>query len=290
MTRAIVQALKNMRRAPYQVLAATLLVFITFFVGFALVLFLVGSQRLLSYFETRPQVTAFFDQDIEESTLQTYVTELENKEYVRDVRLITQEEALEIYRQQAGEDPVLLELVTADILPPSIEVSTVNLDELPQAAEDLQGLTGIDEVVYQKDVIDSLRYWTNLLRRIGIGILAIFTAVAVLVITIITSIRVASRKNEIRIMRLMGATKWHIQQPFLMEGVLYGLLGAILAWSSAYLVLLYSTPTLQKLFSEVQLVPVPVASMLLLLAGGLGIGLTLGLVASFLSARRLLRV
>ncbi len=284
---AIIQALKNIRRSPYQALAAVALVIVTFVVGYALVLFMLGSDKVLRYFETRPQVTAFFEQDITVETLETYAEMLRGEEYVSAVRVISQEEALEIYQEQTDNDPVLLELVTADILPPSIEVSTVALEDLAKVAVRLEEMDGIDEVVYQEDVVDSLRYWSQLLRQIGLGVTAVFAMTAVLIIVVITSIRIASRKGEIRIMRLMGASKWYVMQPFLLEGIVYGTLGSVFAWGIVYIGLLYATPTIQQFFGEVNLVPVNPLAMLILLGGGVVVGATIGMVASFFSTRRL---
>lgn len=287
---ALQQALKSIRRSPYQAAAAVLILFLTFMIGYSLTLFLVGSHRVLQYFETRPQVTAFFKQETPVEELRANVDLLRQKPYTKEIRLITQEEALEIYRQQSGSDPVLLELVTADILPPSIEISTHQLDQLAVAAEDLKQLEGIDEVVYQKDVVDSLRYWTNLLRQIGLGIMLVFTVTSLLVILVITSIRITSKKYEIRVLRLLGATKWYIQQPFILEGMIYGIVGSVLAWSIVYILLLYASPSIQQFFGEVQLLPVPVTAMLALLGIGTLAGIFLGVLASWLSARRLYRV
>lgn len=287
---ALSQAFSHIRRSPYQALSAVLLVWVTFFVGYALTLFLVGSHRVLEYFETRPQVTAFFTQSTPQETLEKYRDELLARPEITSVQLVSQEQALEIYRQQIGNDPLLLELVTADILPPSLEISTQTLEDLAGAAETVSGLSGIDEVVYQKDIVDSLRYWTTLMRQIGLGTLAIFSTIAGLVIVVITSMRIASRRGEIRIMRLMGATKWYIQKPFLLEGALYGIVGSSLGWASAYILILYATPLIQSFFAEVSLVPVPWQFMGILLAVGTSVGLLLGFAASYLSTRRLFRV
>jgi cell division transport system permease protein len=289
MSSAFGQALKSIRRSPYQAMAAGLILFLTFFIGYCLVFFMLGSHKLLQYFESRPQVTAFFKQTAPKEQLEKYQQDFKNDALVKDVRYISQDEALEIYKQQSGSDPTLLELVTADILPPSLEVSTYRLEDLAPVAEKLSTLEGIDEVVYQKDVVDSLRYWTQLLRQIGIGVLAVFLTTSLLVILVITSIRIASKKTEIRILRLMGATKWYIQLPFILEGVLYGMLGSLLAWAGVYITLLYATPTIQQFFGEVSLLPVPPEILAITLSGGVGAGILLGAVASVFSTRRLFR-
>ncbi len=290
MSSAFGQALRSIRRSPYQAAAATLILFLTFFIGYSLMYFMLGSYKVLQFFESRPQVTAFFQQATTQTTLETYAQQLRSDGSVKSVKIVSQEEALEIYRQQSGNDPTLLELVTADILPPSLEVSTYDLDSLAGVAQKLSQLNGIDEVVYQEDVVDSLRYWTDLLRRIGIGILTVFTVTSLLVILVITSIRIASKKTEIRIMRLMGATKWYIQRPFIVEGILYGILGSLLAWAAVSVSLLYASPTLQQFFGEVQLVPVPWQIQAAVLGGGLLVGAILGSAASLISTRRLFRV
>jgi len=287
--RAIKQALRSIRRSPFQALAASLVLFLTFFIGYSLVLFLFGSSKILQYFETRPQVTGFFNQDTSMETLVEHQKRLEQESYVQHVDLVSQEKALEIYQSQTADDPLLQELVTADILPPSLEVSTASIDDLAKVAEIMRTMTGIDEVVYQQDVIDNLRYWTSTLRQVGLGVLSIFIVTSLSVVVLITSMRIASKKYETRVMRLVGATKWYVIQPFLIEGMFYGLLGASLSWAVVYIVLLYATPTIQSFLGEIQLVPVDPIVMVILLAGGLGLASLLGLVASFISARRILR-
>lgn len=288
--RAVKQALTSIRRSPYQALAATVVLFLTFFIGYSLTLFLLGSSKILAYFETRPQVTAFFEQGTKEATLQEQADAIRQEEYVQKVEVVTQQEALKIYQEQTANDPLLQELVTADILPPSVEVSTLTIDDLEKVAQKMEGMPNIDEVVYQQDVIDTLRYWTRTLRQVGLSILAVFVGTSLLVVVLITSMRIASKKYETRVMRLVGATKWYIMRPFLLESMLYGLFGATLAWGAVYLLLLYATPAIQQFFGEINLLPVPIPVMLGLWGGGSLLAMLLGLFAGIISTRRLFRV
>lgn len=288
--RALTQALKSVRRSPYQALAAVTVLFLTFFVGYSLVLFLLGSAKVLQYFETRPQVTAFFKQNTPLEKLQQYQQQLQQDSYVERVDLISQADALEIYRNQTQDDPLLQELVTADILPPSLEVSTETIDDLAKVAATMQTYEEVDEVVYQQDVIDSLRYWTKTMRQVGAGVLAVFTFASLMVVVLITSMRIASKKMETRVMRLVGATKWYVLRPFLIEGMLYGWVGSSLAWFVIYLAVLYATPAVQGFFGEINVLPIAWEVMLALYAGGAGLALILGFIASLISTRRLFRV
>lgn len=288
--RAVKQALTSIRRSPYQAMAAVVVLFLTFFIGYALTLFLLGSSKILAYFETRPQVTAFFKQDTTEQQLNSQADRLRSEPYVTQVEVVTQEEALQLYQEQTANDPLLQELVTADILPPSLEVSTQTIDDLEKVASLMKDMPGIDEVVYQQDVIDTLRYWTRTLRQVGIAILSIFVGTSLLVVVLITSMRIASKKYETRVMRLVGATKWYIMRPFLLESMIYGLLGSTLSFGAVYLLLLYATPAIQRFFGEISLVPVPVPVMLSIWGGGVVLSLLLGLFAGVISTRRLFRV
>lgn len=288
--KAFKQASTSIRRSPYQALAATVVLFLTFFVGYSLTLFLLGSAQILQYFETRPQVTAFFKQGTSVSELQSYQQQLQNESYVKEVRLVTQDQALEIYQQQTQSEPLMQELVTADILPPSLEISTNTINDLAKAAELVNGFDQVDEVVYHEEVVQTLRYWTNSLRQVGIAILVVFIGTSLLVVIIITGMRIASKKYETRVMRLMGATKWYIMRPFLLEGMIYGLVGSSLSFLVVYLLLLYATPAVQRFFGEIQLLPAPWEVMTIIWVGGTLGAMLLGLLASFISSRRLFQV
>ena len=106
-------------------------------------------------------------------------------------------------------------------------------------------------------------------------------------ITII-GIRISQRKEDIEIMRLIGASNWYIRWPFLIEGALYGSVAAILAWGASYVRLLYATPYLDGYGWGVPLLSAgsPTDFMLPLLAGLLIVGLVVGVIGSFLALLR----
>ena len=105
-------ALTNIRRSPYQTLAVMLLVSITFFVGYVFSLFLFSANQVLGYFETRPQITAFFKIDADPALITRLQQSMETKSYVSKVTVVSKEKALEIYQEDNKEDPLLLELLS----------------------------------------------------------------------------------------------------------------------------------------------------------------------------------
>ena len=286
MRRILINTYRNIRRSPYQALAAIIVLTLTSFVAYLFILFWLGSQVVLNYFETRPQVTAFFKDDVNETTILEIKANLEQQPFVAKVNYVSKAEALEIYQEQNQNDPLLLEMVTADILPASLEVAAKTIDDLAQVKSYFDSTAGVDEVIYQQDIIDALKKWSQAIRTtggVGLGGLGL---TSFLIITIIISMKVAAKRSEIATMRLLGATPLFIYLPYVFEGVFYGLVGALTAWLLGYILLLYATPTLLDFMGEIPLLPVPLTTMLLMLVTVLAATAGLGVISGSISSRR----
>jgi len=279
----------RIRRSPYQALAAVGIMTLTFFLAAVFILLAGGSQAILHYFETRPQVTAFFQDEVTSDQVENLKMKLMATGKVAAVKYISKEEALAIYREQNKDDPLLLEMVTANILPASLEVSTKDLTYLSEIASILRQEKGVDEVVFQEEVVRSLKTWTDNIRKIGAVLIGFLGIVSLLVILVIIGMKVAVRREEIEILQLIGASSWYIRAPFIFEGIFYGVLGAILAWGIAYLLLLYATPFLVDFLAGIPILPVPLVFMFGLLGGEILTGILIGTIGSLLAVRRYLR-
>lgn len=279
---------KHIRRSPYQAIAAILTMTLTFFVAAIFLLTALGSQAVLSYFEKKPQITAFFADTKTEEDIRLLDEKLKTTGKVEATRYISKEEALSIYREQNKNDPLLLEMVTADILPASLEISAREPKHLEDLAKILKEELGIEDVIYQKDVIESLISWTQALRTGGAILVSVLGTVSLLVLLTVIGMKIALRREEIEILKLLGATNWYVRWPFLLEGGLYGLIAAFLAWSASYLLLLYSTPFLITFLSGIPLLPVSILFMLGFLASMLVSGFLVGALGSFLALLRYL--
>jgi cell division transport system permease protein len=100
---------------------------------------------------------------------------------------------------------------------------------------------------------------------------------------------VASRREEINILQLVGATRGYVGAPFIIEGILYGIIGGVIAWGIAYLVLLYSMPFLVTFLAGIPILPPPVTFMLEVLASELGLGAVIGGLGGALAVSRFLK-
>lgn len=280
---------RHMRRSPYQALAAILIMTLTFFVASVLALMVIGSTKIINFFESKPEITAFFREEAKDQDIAILENKLRETGKVAQVRFVSRDEALKIYQKQNKNDPLLLDLVTANILPSSLEVSAINVSDLAALSEILKGDPMVDEVVFQKDIVDTLISWTNAVRTIGLAFVSVLSLHSILTMIMVMGMKIAKRREEIEIMRLVGASFWYIRWPFILEGALYGIIGALIAFLLSYGVLLYATPFLQSFLTGIPLLPISPVFMLALLSVELAIATVLGIFGSFLAVLRYLK-
>jgi len=182
-----------------------------------------------------------------------------------------------------------LEMVTANILPASLEVSTNDLSHLNEVAQILRAESTIEEVVFQEDVVNALQQWTLNIRRVGISLIGVFGLVSLLMILVIIGMKITLRKEEIDILQLLGASRWYIRAPFLLEGMFYGVVGAFMAWGVTYLLLLYLTSYIIGFFQGIDLLPVSPFFMLTVLGIEISSGIVIGSLGSLLAVKRYLK-
>ena len=211
---------------------------------------------------------------------------------------MSKEDALAIYREQNKNDPLLLEMVTADILPASLEISAKEPKYLADLVPIIKEASGVEEVVYQKDVVDALIAWTNAIRLIGGVLTGLLAFNSILTIMTVVGMKIALKREEIDVLRLVGASRWYIRLPFVLEGGLYGIGGALLSWAIIMLLVIWLQPVL---FGFLGMIP-PFSSILLsatstpfivsslgFLGGLLVTGFFLGSVGSLIALGRYLK-
>lgn len=289
----------HIRRSPYQALAAIITMFLTFLLGGVFFLASVGSVLVLGYFESKPQLTVFFADKATKQDADLLVQTLSATGKVSATKYITKEDALAIYREQNKNDPLLLEMVTADILPASLEVSATDPKYLGDLDPIIKQAQGVEEVVFQKDVVNTLLAWTNAIRVVGGALAGLLAFDSLLIITTVISMKIALKKEEIDILKLVGASQWYIRMPFILEGGFYGVVGAFASWviitglvvwmQPAILTFLGMIPSIQVVMGSVMSLPFMLAAGGFL--GGLLVtGFLLGSLGSFVALGRYLKM
>ncbi len=288
----------HIRRSPYQAIAAVITMFFTFLMTGIFLLTSVASTLVLQYFESKPQITVFFADKAGKPEADALTQKLQATGKVASVKYVSKEDALAIYREQNKNDPLLLEMVTADILPASLEISATDPKYLADLEPTIKGASGVEEVVYQKDVVDTLVSWTNAVRIIG-GILGGLLALdAILITTTVIAMKIALKKSEVEILKLVGASQGYIRSPFVLEGGFYGIFGALLAWIVIATVIILMRPFLLTFLGAIPALQAVLGSLssslfLLSLFGFLAIllisGFLLGSIGSFIALGRYIK-
>lgn len=290
MSRAFSFAKRNIRRTPFQAIAATMVMFLTFLALLTFLLVAAGSQETLRYFERRPQVIAFFKDGTTDQDIQTIDNALKQEVRVIKTTFVSKEDALKKYQADNKDEPILVELVNANMLPASLQISTNTPEDLTMIAEILSKEPVIEQVFIPTDVIKNLVSFTTTIRIVGMSVVGFLMIFATLVILMIIGFKIRLKRNEIEIMRLLGASASFIRNPFILEGMFYGVAGAVTAWVIVYGLIWYFTPFLQGYLGEVQLLPVNPLIMLALLGVSIAVAAIVGGLGSIGAVRRYLKI
>ena len=219
-----------MRRSPYQSLVAISSTFITILLTGFFVLLTLGSLNVLRFFESKPRLMIFFNDKITDEQISKVRDMLTGSGKVESTKFISKDDALKFYQDQNKNDPLLLEMVSADSLPSSLEVNAKDPAMLRDLEILVSGVEGVELIDYQKDVVDSLVSWTNTVRITGAVLGGILTFNSILTIMTVIGMRIATKKDEIEILKLIGASPSYIRSPFVLEGGIYGVIGGALSW------------------------------------------------------------
>jgi cell division transport system permease protein len=179
-------------------------------------------------------------------------------------------------------------LLTENPLPDKFRIKARVADDVPAVASSVGRLSGVANVVYGQKIVQRLLRLGAVLRRVGIAVIVVFFAVAGIIIANTIRLTVFARRREIGIMQLVGATNTYIRLPFICEGLLDGLIGALIAVALLAIARVTLWPRLLEALPWAQLAAVPVDPRVL--TGQLVlVGAAIGIVASWLSVGRHLR-
>ncbi len=289
MSKALRTSWNHIRRSPYQSFAAIFIMLQTFFVITIFAFIVISSARIINYFESLPTATAFFKESAKQSQIDALAAQIKATNKVSKITFVSKQEALARYQQQNKSDPILLDLVTADVLPASLEISTYQIEDLTPIASTLHSSPIVDQVVLPKDIVSNLTSWTNALRKIGLVIIVFLALDAIFIMTIIIGIKVSHKRQEIEIMRLLSATNWYIRWPFIFEGIIYSLIGTVLGFGLATVTIFSSASFLKSFLGNSNFIPSQPELLLMLFGGEVLTAIILGFVASFMAVFRYLK-
>ncbi len=287
--KALNSALVAIRRSPYQSILTIFILTITFFIAYCFSMLSIGSEKVLSFFETQPQVIAFLKLESKPEDLELISKKMQEKSYVSGIKIVTQKEALQIYQKENQDDPLLLELVTEEILPSSIEVAAANAQSLEAIRNDLKTEPSVEDVVLQEDVVGNLIRWTDAMRLVGLFLLITLTITSFIMIMTTISMKVSAKRKNIQIMKFVGANNSYISKPYLFEAMITSSVASVLAFAIYYAMMLYITPWLKNFLVGIISFPIAWQFFAYQFAAGFGAAIFLGVVASYSAVARMLK-
>ncbi|PJA18726.1 MAG: hypothetical protein COX62_08290 [Deltaproteobacteria bacterium CG_4_10_14_0_2_um_filter_43_8] len=246
----------SLRRTPYQAFATFFALFLTLFLSLTIFLSLSFLYGMLGFVESRPQVTVYFQNQVTESDIQKIKEQLISSNKVNSVKYVSKQEAFTVYKELNKDNPLLLEMVSPDILPASLEIFAKKPEYLPELADYLQKQTGIDEVNFQKNIVEKLLSLTSVVRKVSIGFFAYFIVTTVIILIAITHFKIALKKDEIELLRLLGASKWYVKKPFVNEAMFLGLCSSIAVYVVFLIIFFLTLPSVESYLAGVKLLSI----------------------------------
>lgn len=278
-------------------LAATLimiltLVTISFFVSLMLI-----TNRTTESLRDKVDMSVYFDESTSKDQIMATQNILLTRSDIKTVDYISKEKALEVWRSRNSDNEKLRDIIsdTDNPLPRSLEIKTQKPEDLEKiysflSSNDYKPL--IKEISYKKNkvLIDRLVKITNFIRLGGWAMSLVFVLISILVIYNTIRLTIFARKDEIDIMKLVGASDLYIRGPFVLEGVGYGLLGAIASSLLFFFVFRLSVPAVEKYLGLTNLnssyLGINLALIILL---QVLVGLALGIFCSVLAVKKHLK-
>ncbi|HEU5190160.1 MAG TPA: permease-like cell division protein FtsX [Methylomirabilota bacterium] len=281
------EAARDLRRAGRVGLSAILLITLSLAALGCFWLLSLNLGRAVEQWRERVRVVAYLREEPRGAGVDDLLARVQALDGVQRVRFVSRAEALSSLKRSLGAQASVVDQLPRNPLPASLEVTPTPEAATPDGTRELvqrlSAMNEVDEVQGGAEWVESLAQWQRLFQLTGLGVGAVLALAAILTVTTATTLVLHARRDEMEIMRLVGATEAVIRLPLLLQGMTQGLLGAALALAALVAAHAVFAPRLEPLLTltlglarSVFLSP---AQMALLLAGGAMLGAFGGLLA-----------
>jgi cell division transport system permease protein len=262
MIRSIKQAKKSLQLGSIITFVSILTNTLTFFLLTIFVVFALVSNHVLGFLESRAQLTAYFQDTSTEESILEIKKELVALPEVTDVTYTSKVEALNIFLNLYESEPLLTEDVDAGIFPASLDIRVDNINSLEKIADFLKTKDGVEEISFFKEALEKFKSWSNGIKYIGLTLVLSMLLISFLILFVVTGVGIREKSDEIKVMRLMGATSSYIQGPFFVQSIIIALLSSVFAVVMFMALAPFAEPFLVVRFSGI---PIPLLDFLNLL-------------------------
>jgi cell division transport system permease protein len=281
------EAMRDLRRMGRVGLTAVLLIAISLAALGCFWLLSINLGRAVHLWRDQVRLVAYLRAEPGSDAVDELVGKVEGLDGVQRVRYVSKAEALTSLRRSLGAQADVVDQLSRNPLPASVEITPDPGHATPDGARDLAdrltALPEVEEVQGGAEWVESLARWQRLLRIIGLAVGGVFALAAILTVTTATTLVLHVRRQEIEVMRLVGASEQVIRVPLLLQGTVQGLGGAVLALAALGAVYALVMPRLEPLLTVTLGLPHAAffgpREMAALLLGGATLGALGGLLA-----------
>ena len=286
----IQEVFRSLRRNNWMSFASVGTVAVSLFVLGVFLLLVMNMNRLASMLESEVQISVYLEDGIKGEARRDLQQDIVNMQGIETVKFVSREEAKQRLSERLGDQKYLLDaLGDKNPLPDSFEVTVVHPDMVGTAADAIARMDGVESAKYGQDVVRHLFDITRLIRIFGLVLMLLLAGATLFIISNTIRLTVFARRKEIAIMKYVGATDWFIRWPFLMEGMVLGFIGGLLAavalrsFYAAMAAKIYSTLAFFPLLPQYPFMNYVTAVILLS-------GMVIGAIGSTISLKRFLKV
>ena len=296
-TYCLKEGMKNIGRNIWFSLASTAIISACIFLFCMFFALVANVQYMVKNTETTVGITVFFDENMAEADILAIGKEIAARKEIKETKYISAEEAWETFQKEYFKDAEELAEGFADDNPlagsASYEIYLKDIADQDVIVSYLNTIAGIRKINYSNDTASGLSTFNKMLGLISAVIIAILLAVAVFLISNTISTAAAFRKDENKIMRLIGATNFMIRAPFVVEGIIIGFAGAAIPLVSVYFLyrsaVEYMIEKFHIISNIIEFIPIDtIFPYMIAVAVALGVGI--GFVGSFFTIRKHLKV
>ena len=226
----IQEVFRSLRRNNWMSFASIGTVAVSLFVLGVFLLLVLNMNRMASALESQVQISVYLEDGLKADDRQDIASDIEALQGIESIRYISKDEAKARLEDRLGDQKYLLDaLGDKNPLPDSFEVVVKSPDLVETAAKAIDRMNGVQEAKYGQDVIEHLFAITRLIRIFGLVLMVLLAGATLFIISNTIRLTVFARRKEIAIMKYVGATDWFIRWPFLLEGMVLGFIGGVIA-------------------------------------------------------------
>ncbi len=252
----------------------------------------VNIQKVIDNIEDMNVIVVYVDSKADEQQTRSLGTILESMPNVSGVEFVDKETAFKDQLEKIGTDATYFE--NADnLLPDTYKVTVVNMEDFDKTAKEIETLDNVDSIRDNKDIAMALTNIRTSVTYLSVGVIGLLMLVSLFIISNTVRITMFSRRLEISIMKSVGATNGFIRWPFVIEGVLLGIISACLSLGAVWGIYEFSKKSIVSMLGGVMGIGHSLAEfkdyIFLLLGAFLIIGILSGVIGSMVSIRRYLK-